>query len=118
MIDLKSFTKIYLYRGVVDMRKQIRGLSSFVKNDMQLDPFGRYLFIFCGRKKNSIKILYWDRTGYCLWQKLLEESKFPWPKQRDQTPVELTVEQLRWLLAGYNIWRMKPHEAVNYKYVS
>lgn len=118
MLDLNSFSKIYLHKGAIDMRKQIRGLSSFVQNQMQLDPFGNYLFIFCGKNKNNIKILYWNRTGYCLWQKILVAEKFSWPKQRDDNHVELTVEQLRWLLDGYDVWRMKPHAALNYKYVS
>lgn len=118
MLDLNSFSKIYLHKGITDMRKQINGLAAFVQNEMRLDPFGRYLFIFCGRRRRSIKILYWDRTGYCLWQKLLEKEKFFWPKERDQNQIELSVEQLRWLLDGYDVWRMKPHETLNYKYVS
>lgn len=118
MINTSGFFKIYLYRGCVDMRKQINGLSAFVQNQMLLNPFENCLFIFSGRKRNSVKILYWHRTGFCLWQKLLEKEKFVWPKLRDEFSIEITREQLEWLIDGYDIWRMKPHETLNYKYVS
>lgn len=118
MIRLNSFTKIYLYRGVMDMRKQIRGLSSFVQNEIKLNPFERYLFVFSGKRRRSVKILYWDRTGFCLWQKLLEKDRFIWPKEKDHSCVEMNADQLLFLLEGYDIWKMKPHETLNYKYVS
>lgn len=102
----------------MDMRKQIQGLSAFVQNEMKLNPFENYLFIFSGKRKKSIKILYWDRTGFCLWQKRLEKAKFIWPKQGYDNCVEINSAQLKWLLDGYDIWRMKSHETLNYKYVS
>ena len=118
MIDLKSFSHIYLYKGIVDMRNSINGLSAKVQNEMKLNPFGRYLFIFSGKKRDSIKILYWDKTGYCLWQKRLEVDKFIWSKNREAEAFEISHEQLQWLLDGYDIWKMRPHAVLNYKYVS
>ena len=66
MIKLEGFSKIYLYKGFIDMRKQINGLAAFVQQELQLNPFEKYLFIFCGKKRVSVKILYWRRTGFCI----------------------------------------------------
>ncbi len=117
MLSLNYFSKIYLYRDCVDMRKAINGLSQIVQDEMKLDPFTKTLFIFCGRRKDRIKILYWDNSGFALWQKRLEEEKYFWPKTTD-TKVELTTSQLQMLLDGFNIWKLKPHSALNYKLVS
>lgn len=118
MLVSKSFSKLYLYNGFVDMRKQINGLAAFINAEMKLNPFEECLFIFSGKRRRSVKILYWDRTGFCLWQKTLEKDKFIWPKLKDQSSLEISSEQLKWLIDGYDIWRMKPHETLNYKYVS
>ena len=59
------------------MIKAVNGLSIIVTDDMELDPFAESLFIFCNRNKKLIKALYWDRNGFCLWQKRLEKDKFP-----------------------------------------
>lgn len=118
MIVFNEFSRIYLYRGVTDMRRQINGLAAMVQNEMKLSPFERYLFVFSGRRRNVVKMLYWDLSGFCLWLKRLEKEKFIWPKIKDCESVEISEKQLRLLLEGYDIWRMKPHEKLNYKHVS
>jgi transposase len=117
ILNLNSFTKIYIYKSFVDMRKQINGLAVVVEHEMQLNPFEKYLFVFIGKKKNSIKLLYWDRSGFCLWQKKLEKEKFIC-SIKDKSIFELSEQQLLFLLDGYDIWRMKPHSTLSYKYVS
>ncbi|MCP5057482.1 MAG: IS66 family insertion sequence element accessory protein TnpB [bacterium] len=52
--------EVYLYRGIVDMRKSIDGLSAIVEQELGLNPFGVQLFVFCNRKRDKIKVLYWD----------------------------------------------------------
>lgn len=76
MIPLGAETKVYLAPGNTDMRKAINGLSITVQGILDLDPFSGHLFVFCNRAKTIIKILYWDRNGFCLWQKRLEKHKF------------------------------------------
>ena len=71
--------KVYLALGHTDMRKSINGLSILVSEYMELNPFSGHLFVFCNRRQNMIKVLYWDRNGFCLWHKRLEKHSFNWP---------------------------------------
>jgi transposase len=59
--------QVYLCRDVVDMRKSINGLSLLVEQTLALDPFSPQLFVFCNRKRDKVKILYWERSGFVLW---------------------------------------------------
>ena len=60
---------IYLYMDIVDFRKSINGLIVVVEQDMNLNPFRDALFVFCNKKRDKVKILYWDKTGFALWYK-------------------------------------------------
>jgi len=64
------------------MRKSIDTLSILVSEKMGLDLFSGSLFAFCNRSRNIIKLLYWDKNGFCLWQKRLEKDMFKWPETR------------------------------------
>ncbi len=75
----KKKAVVYLCRDTVDFRKGINGLAVLVEETLQLDPFSEHLFVFCNRRRNRIKILYWERNGFCLWQKRLERDRFAWP---------------------------------------
>ena len=63
--------KVFIALGSTDMRKSIDGLSILVSEKFNLDPFSGHLFVFSNRKQNIVKILYWDRNGFCLWHKRL-----------------------------------------------
>ncbi len=65
----KSAAKVYLAPGVTDMRAGIDRLSMTVQGVLDLDPFSGQLFVFCNRRRDAIKVLYWDRNGFCLWHK-------------------------------------------------
>ncbi len=114
MKSLSKFTQVYLHREPVDFRKSINGLGAIVQEEMKLDPFSSALFIFCCARRKRIKILYWDRTGFALWYKKLEENLFPWPKDLDDEVIEITSRELQWILDGINIWKIKPHEEKKY----
>ena len=60
--------RVYIATGTTDMRKSINGLSILVADQLELDPLSGHIFAFCNRKRDIIKILYWDRNGFCLWQ--------------------------------------------------
>lgn len=65
---------VWLCREAVDFRKGINGLAVRVEGQLCQDPFSVYLFVFTNRKRDKVKILYWERSGFCLWQKRLERS--------------------------------------------
>ena len=109
-----QFRGVFLHRDPVDMRKAINGLSEIVLAENMGDLMGPYLFVFSGRRKDRIKVLYFDQSGFALWQKRLEKAKFQWPKRDDLETVSLTAEQFNWLLDGYDIWKMKPFKKLNY----
>lgn len=109
-----SFTKVYLHRDPIDFRKWVDGLVAIVKAQMQLDPYCTYIFLFTNRRRDRIKALYWDRTGFAIWYKRLEEHKFPWPKKNPQTVITLTPQQFEWLLDGCDFTLLKPHDDLQY----
>lgn len=115
MITWGSDISIYLCRDPVDFRKAVNGLSIIVQEQMDLSLFDRSLFVFCNKRRTQIKALYWDATGFALWQKKLEKDKFKWPRKCEHSTVQLEHEQWCWLLRGFNIHNMKPHEALFYR---
>jgi len=104
--------QVYLHRAPVDFRKSINGLSLIVESDMVLPVFSGALFVFCNKKRDKLKLLYWDKTGFALWYKRLEKEKFKWPRKHNEKIIELTEEQLHWLLEGIDITK---HTPLNYQ---
>lgn len=103
--------KVYLYSRPVDMRKQIDGLSSIVELEMQLKPFAKSLFVFTNKRKDKLKILYWEKNGFVVWYKRLEKNTFCWFKADNCQSI--SVKELNFLLDGYDIFNFKPHGAVS-----
>ena len=87
-----------------------------VAEAMKLDAFSNAIFVFGNRSRNKIKILYWDRTGFCLWYKRLEKNTFKWPR-KGETVLNLSNEQFDWLLRGLDIEKLKPHNEQFYSFV-
>lgn len=109
--DFSKVAHVYLASGYTDMRRGIDGLVSIVQQSFKLDPFEDSIFLFCGKKPNRIKALYWDKNGFVILYKRLEEGKFQWP--RNDTEVrDLTMQQLRWLMEGLSIDQPKAHKRV------
>jgi transposase len=113
MVVSPANTKVYLAAGVTDMRKAINGLSMLVEGQLDLDPFSGHLFVFCNRRRNLIKVLYWDRNGFCLWQKRLEKDRFAWPESWDKV-VALEQRQFNWLLDGLEVQQGRAHGRLSY----
>ena len=117
MRPANDIPKVYLCRDPVDFRRGINGLSVLLEDTLCLDPFAKQLYVFCNRRRNNIKVLYWEANGFCLWQKRLEKSRFYWPRNSSDEVVTLTAQQLNWLLDGYDISRLQPHEKLYYSSV-
>jgi len=105
--------RVYLAVGVTDMRKAINGLSILVENQMELAPFSGHLFGFCNRGRDIVKILYWDRNGFCLWQKRLEKDRFRWPESEADV-LSIGTRELHWLLDGLSLAQNEAHGQLNY----
>lgn len=108
---LPPSNRIYLAVGSTDMRKAINGLSLLVEQAMGLNPFSGDLFVFCNRRCDIIKILYWNHNGFCLWNKRLEKDRFKWPQAAKEV-VTITHRQLDWLLAGLDF--TSAHQRLQY----
>lgn len=105
--------RVFLAVGTTDMRKSIDGLCLLVQMQLALDPFDGHLFGFCNRRRNRVKILYWDRNGFCLWQKRLERHRFVWPESQTQV-LDLDGRELNWLLEGLDLRQYRSHETLHY----
>ena len=103
MIPDLSQVMVFVRPGITDMRKQIAGLAALVRDSLGCDPLDGSLYLFAGKGRRCLKILYWERNGFCLWQKRLVEDRFPWPKDESEAR-QISVQQLQMLLDGIDFW--------------
>src|SRR5690242_14622807 len=97
---------IWFYPQPIDFRCQIDGLVLMVSDQLQLNPTSGQLFLFRNRQANKIKILWWDRNGFWLCYRRLEKGKLVFPPITDQA-LEITCDQLSWLLSGLDCMKQK-----------
>ncbi len=110
--------KAYLHRAPIDMRAGRNRLATLVREVIQQDPFQPAFFIFTNKRYDAIKLLTWDINGYGLYHKVIESrEKFHWPRLFQEEVVEMTSEQLNWLMDGYDVWS-RPHKAVTFTHAS
>ncbi len=105
--------EVYLCVEPVDFRRQINGLATLVQDQLEMNPFSTQLFCFTNRRRNQCRILYWERSGFVMWQKRLERERFVWPRREAKT-VTLTGVELNLLLDGYDVWHIQPHQTLHY----
>ena len=105
---------IYLHRDPVDFRKSINGLAGIVSEEMCMDIYSKAIFVFCNKNRSQLKVLFWDDTGFVLWQKRLEKDKFKWPRKDPLSTVSINHEQWDWLLRGFDFAKFKPHVQLKY----
>ena len=108
-----SVVRVYLVLGVTDIMKSVNGLSLLISESFDLDPFSGQLFVFCNKRRNILKILYYDQNGFCLWYKRLEKAVFRWPRERGEI-VEIGSRELWWLLSGMEINQPLAHRVEKY----
>jgi len=103
-LDAGLGVRIYLCTGPTDMRKGFDTLAALVRDYLGYDPLSGHLFLFVGRAKDRIKILYWDKDGFAIWYKRLEEGTFRLPSlKKVGASVELKASELAMLLAGIDL---------------
>ena len=103
--------KVYIAVGYTDLRQGIDGLAAKVQGQFALDPFTNALFLFCGRKRDRIKGLLWEKNGFLLLYKRLESGVFQWPRTGEEAR-EITPQQYRWLMEGLSIEQPKAHKEI------
>ncbi|MCP3672146.1 MAG: IS66 family insertion sequence element accessory protein TnpB [Gammaproteobacteria bacterium] len=91
------------------MRKSYKGLSALVKNTLQENPLSGQLFVFVNRRQNQMKVLYFDRSGYCIWSKKLEQGQFVVRSAPDGKR-QLNWTQLKLLLDGIEIKKSRQYK--------
>lgn len=107
-LDQGISVRIYLSTAPTDMRKGFDSLAALVREALGHDPLGGHLFLFVGRHKDRIKILYWDKDGFAIWYKRLEEGTFRLPSiKKVGASVELKASELAMLLAGIDLTSIK-----------
>jgi transposase len=116
-MNLPGSAKVWLVLGATDMRKSIDGLAVLVGEQLELDVFSGHLFVFCNRGRTIVKILYWDRNGFCLWHKRLEKDRFTWPSSALEV-LEMDHRQLSWLLDGLDPIATRGHPHLQYNHIS
>ena len=109
--DFTGADRVYIACGYTDLRKGIDGLASMVQQQFHLDPFTNTLFLFCGKRRDRIKGLYWENDGFVLLYKRLEKGAYQWPRTQSDVR-ELTPQQYRWLMEGLAVGQPKAHRPV------
>ena len=102
MLDLSCVSNYYVACGYTDLRRGIDGLASIVNLQYGMELKEDSLFLFCGRRTDRIKGLYWSGDGYVLIYKRLSNGRFQWPRSEEQLR-NLDPQSFRWLMEGLKI---------------
>ena len=105
-MHLPASVRVYLCTAPCDMRRSFDGLHAMVTNAMQLDALGGHLFVFSNKRRDRIKILYWDRDGFAIWAKRLEEGTYAMPFDDNANAArrrEITAQELGAILSGIDL---------------
>ena len=109
MIHLPASVRVYLCLTACDMRKSFDGLHALVREHLELDAFAGHLFVFASRRRDRLKILYWDRDGFAVWSKRLEEGTYavPFEDGNAEHRREITAQELSAILSGIDLTQAK-----------
>ena len=103
MFALSPATRIYLAAGATDLRKSFEGLADLVTHQFKEDPLSGHLYVFTNRKRNRIKVLYFDGSGTWVCAKRLGKGTFAWPKVSEPGALRILAEELTLLLSGIDL---------------
>ena len=103
LADITRADTIYIVTGYTDMRKSIDGLCAIIRDQLQMDPEGRSLFLFCGRKRDRIKAIIKEPDGFVLiYKRLTAQGCYRWPRKKSEVR-NLTWREFDWLMSGLDI---------------
>lgn len=112
MLFPESNLRFWLCTQPTDMRKSFNGLSALVAGQLEADPLSGHCFVFINKRQTQMKILYFDRTGYCIWSKRLEQGQFN-AHLDGVGKRSLDATQLRLLLEGIEIQKHRQYKRFN-----
>ena len=102
MLNIGTGAKVFLVAGVTDMRKSFDTLAAVVRSVIHDDPLSGHLFVFCNRRRDRMKVLLWEESGFWLMAKRLEKGTFIWPDS-SRGKVEYSTAELAAMLAGLEL---------------
>lgn len=114
MIKISKDTNVKIKMSPIDMRKSINGLTVIVQEELDISPTSNNIFIFFNKSKDKVKILYWDTNGFIVHYKRLEQGKFQFNKNIKANIINITYEQLEWLLAGLDFQAINKFNEISY----
>lgn len=103
MFSFPTQTKVYLAAEPVDMRKSFNGLWAEAAERLRENPFEGGLFVFANKRRDRLKILYWDGSGAWVFAKRLEKGRFSWPSGSNPLKLSITPQALAMLLEGIQL---------------
>lgn len=105
MLSLPSTVRVFVATAPCDLRKQFDGIATLVEQGLQHDPRSGHLFVVFNRRGDQVRILFWDRQGYCLFAKRLEVGRFrlPWDSPAASASVEMEAAELALILEGIDL---------------
>ena len=106
MLTLSPSTRVYVVTGVTDMRRGFNGLAAIVMGELELDLLTGHLFLFANRRRNLMKLIYFDGSGLWVCAKRLERGTVKWPDPGTDV-VEMTSEEMMLLLGGIDLLSTK-----------
>ena len=111
MLSFTPGLRVYLAPGATDLRKGFQGLIALAQHSLEQDPLSGHLFAFCNRRRNLIKLLLWDGSGFWVLAKRLERGTYAWPgHEPGRRELRLGVEELRWILGGLDPGEVRVRE--------
>jgi len=107
VLTLPPSVRVFLAMEPTDMRCGFDGLSARVRSLLDEDPMSGHLFVFRNRRRDRVKILFWDRSGFCLWYKRLEKGTFRFPDERTEGSSEIEAAELFLILEGIDLHKAR-----------
>jgi len=107
MLSLQDTCNFFLYRHPADMRKSFYSLASLVKEQMQGNPLSGDIFIFLSRRRNQVKLLRWEKDGFAIYTKRLEEGTYEVPVSQDGNSFVISHQQLLLILHGISLKQVR-----------
>ena len=116
MLSLPCSVRIFIYSQPTDMRCGFNKLSMLTESFMLKDPLSGHLFVFFNKRGDKCKILFWDRTGFVIWYKRLEEGVFEkLQSSNNASSIEVDVAKLTWILEGIDLFKTRRRKRYNRK---